>query len=181
MKTLKQLREKYGALIAELAFRFDLDEALVAGVIWQESRGDPQAISVAGAKGLMQLMPATARRFKVKNVFDPEQNIAGGTQYLAWLIKRFGASRIELALAGYNAGEGNVEKYGRQIPPFKETQKYVPAVLSHMQRYRALIEAEEAAAREAAKPAFEAVEVKTPKAGLKDVFLYYWRKAKGKK
>lgn len=179
MKTLKQLREKYGALIAELAFRVDLDEALVAGVIWQESRGDPQAISVAGAKGLMQLMPATARRFKVKNVFDPEQNIAGGTQYLAWLMKRF--KFIELALAGYNAGEGNVEKYKRQIPPFKETQKYVPAVLSHMQKYRALIEAEEAAAMEVAKPAFEAVEVKTPKAGLKDVFLYYWRKAKGKK
>jgi len=175
MKTLKQLREKYGALIAELAFRYDLDEALVAGVIWQESRGDPQAISVAGAKGLMQLMPATARRFKVKNVFDPEQNITGGTKYLAWLMKRF--NFIELALAGYNAGEGNVEKYGRQIPPFKETQKYVPAVLSHMQRYRALIEAEEAAAMEAAKPAFEAVEVKTPKAGLKDVFLYYWKKA----
>jgi len=175
MKTLKQLREKYGALIAELALRNGLDESLVAGVIWQESRGDPQAISVAGAKGLMQLMPATARRFKVKNVFDPEQNIAGGTKYLAWLMKRF--NFIELALAGYNAGEGNVEKYKRQIPPFKETQKYVPAVLSHMQRYRALIEAEEAAAREAAKPAFEAVEVTTPKAGLKDVFLYYWQKA----
>lgn len=123
---------KYAPIIQEAAAKHNVPVELICGVILQESGGNPKARSHAGAKGLMQLMPATARRFGVKNVYDPAQNIDGGTKYLSWLMDRFNGN-IELVLAAYNAGEGNVEKYGNKIPPFKETQKYVPAVLSYTQ------------------------------------------------
>jgi soluble lytic murein transglycosylase-like protein len=97
-------------------------------VIAIESAYDPDAISRSGAVGLMQLMPATARRYGVADRRNPSANLAGGTRYLKDLLVRFD-SDLELALAGYNAGENAVEKFGNRIPPFDETQNYVRKVL----------------------------------------------------
>jgi len=131
MKHAKRLA-RFAPLIESAARKHNVPVELICGVILQESGANPRARSHCGARGLMQLMPATARRFGVRNSYDPAQNIDGGTKYLRWLLDRFDGD-IELALAGYNAGEGNVEKYGNRIPPFKETQAYVPAVLSFTQ------------------------------------------------
>lgn len=123
---------KYSKHIENSAKKNSVPIELICGVILQESGGKSKAVSHCGAKGLMQLMPGTAKRFGVQNSFDPEQNIEGGTRYLKWLMKRFDGD-LELVLAAYNAGEGNVEKYGNKIPPFRETQKYVPNVLAYTQ------------------------------------------------
>ncbi len=123
---------RYAPIIQDAAAKHNVPVELICGVILQESGGNARATSPAGAKGLMQLMPATARRFGVKNIYDPAQNIDGGTAYLRFLMDRF-KGKIELVLAGYNAGEGNVEKYGNKIPPFAETKAYVPNVLGYTQ------------------------------------------------
>jgi len=120
-------RDAYDQIIAQAASTYGLDKGLVKAVIHTESGFNPFARSGPGAKGLMQLMPATARRFNVDDVYDPAQNIRGGAEYLSFLLKRFNS--LELALAGYNAGEGNVDKY-KGIPPFAETQDYVRRVIS---------------------------------------------------
>jgi soluble lytic murein transglycosylase-like protein len=101
---------------------------LVRAVIVVESAFNPHAVSKRGAVGLMQLRPATARRYGVADAFDPEQNIAAGVHYLRDLLTRYG-NNLELTLAAYNAGEDAVERYGHSIPPFAETQHYVPTVL----------------------------------------------------
>lgn len=103
--------------------REGVDPRFIHAVIWQESKYDSHARSHAGAQGLMQLMPATARRFGCDDPNDAAENIEAGTKYLSWLLKRF-AGNVSLALAGYNAGEGSVDKYNG-IPPFTETQNYV--------------------------------------------------------
>jgi len=121
---------RYAPAIKSAASRHGVPVELICGVILQESGGQSRVVSKAGAKGLMQLMPDTARRFGVRNSFNPAQNIEGGTKYLRWLLNRFDGN-VELTLAAYNAGEKNVEKYGMQIPPFKETQNYVPNVLGY--------------------------------------------------
>jgi soluble lytic murein transglycosylase-like protein len=108
---------------------------LVRAVIVVESAFNPNAVSNRGAVGLMQLRPATARRYGVANAFDPEQNIRAGVHYLRDLLTRYG-NNLELTLAAYNAGEDAVERYGRSIPPFAETQHYVPTVL---RIYRSLL------------------------------------------
>jgi soluble lytic murein transglycosylase-like protein len=101
---------------------------LVRAVIVVESAFNPNAVSNRGAVGLMQLRPATARRYGVANAFDPEQNIKAGVHYLRDLLTRYG-NNLELTLAAYNAGEDAVERYGHSIPPFAETRHYVPTVL----------------------------------------------------
>jgi soluble lytic murein transglycosylase-like protein len=104
-----------------------VDPRLIHAVIWQESKYKNAAVSHAGAQGLMQLMPATAKRFKCDDRSDSEANVTAGVKYLRWLLKRFDGN-VTLALAGYNAGEGNVMKYGRRVPPFRETRNYVRRV-----------------------------------------------------
>jgi soluble lytic murein transglycosylase-like protein len=106
-----------------------VDPRLVHAVIRAESGYNDRAQSNKGALGLMQLIPATAERMGVKNPFDPVDNIFGGTRYLSQLIKMFNGD-LELALAGYNAGENAVIRYGNRIPPFAETQAYVPKVMA---------------------------------------------------
>ena len=123
---------RYAPVIQDAARRHNVPIELICGVILQESGANPRAVSHAGAKGLMQLMDGTAKRFGVANSFDPRQNIEGGTKYLRFLLTHF-KGNVELALAGYNAGEHNVAKHGNKIPPFRETQNYVPAVLGYTQ------------------------------------------------
>jgi len=101
-----------------------VDPLLIYSVMHQESSFKSRAISPKGARGLMQLMPGTAVRYGVTNIFDPKQNIEGGARYLRFLLDRFDGD-VNLALAGYNAGEGAVEKFGWRIPPYSETQEYV--------------------------------------------------------
>ena len=110
-------------IILRAGEKHGVDPRFIHAVIWQESKYKVQARSGAGAQGLMQLMPATARRFGCTNAYDTASNIDAGTKYLRFLLQRFDGN-VSLALAGYNAGEGSVDKYNG-IPPYKETQNYV--------------------------------------------------------
>lgn len=124
-------RNAFDHIIQHAAQTHGVSAGLIKAVMHTESGFNVRARSPVGAQGLMQLMPATARRFNVSNPYDPQQNIMAGAKYLAWLLKRF-KGNTSLALAGYNAGEGNVDKYGG-IPPFRETQDYVRRVNSRYQ------------------------------------------------
>lgn len=127
----------YGDEIAAASRKYGVDEAVVRAIIHAESAFNPKALSRVGAQGLMQLMPATARRFGVGDAFDASQNIRGGVQYLAWLLKRFDGN-LTLAAAGYNAGEGAVDKY-KGVPPYAETRRYVERVGLLAERYRGTV------------------------------------------
>lgn len=127
---------KFDSMIQEAAQKYGVDPNLVKSVIKQESGFNPNARSGVGAQGLMQLMPGTARSLGVKNPMDPRQNIMGGTKYLSQQLKTFNGD-VKKALAAYNAGPGNVKKYGG-VPPFKETQNYVKNITADYSRRTAL-------------------------------------------
>ena len=126
---------KVDGFIIESGVRNGVDPVLLYAQMHQESSFKRGAISPKGARGLMQLMPGTAARFGVTNIFDPQQNIEGGARYMRFLLDHF-AGDVSLALAGYNAGEGAVLKYGRRIPPYRETQDYVQRISQRYLRLR---------------------------------------------
>jgi soluble lytic murein transglycosylase-like protein len=131
-------------IIMHAGEREGVDPRLVHAVIWQESKYKNDAVSHVGAQGLMQLMPATAKRFGCENANDAESNVNAGVKYLRVLLKRFDGD-VTLALAGYNAGEGNVDKY-EGVPPFGETQNYVRVITGRYGKtYHPVLKPEEAA------------------------------------
>jgi len=131
LQTLQAIAREQAVPILRSTVGTQVSPALVLAVISVESAGKPDAVSGAGAQGLMQLMPATAERFGVTDSLKPDENIAGGVKYLDWLMKEFGNDPI-LVLAGYNAGEGSVRNH-QGVPPFAETRDYVPKVLAAFQ------------------------------------------------
>lgn len=134
MERVQNRLENYAGTIEKAAEKFGVPTALVKAIITAESAGNPNAVSPVGAKGLMQLMDGTAKDLDVSNPFDPRQNIMGGTEYIARMMKTFG--RLDHAIAAYNAGPGNVKKHDG-IPPFAETQAYVRKVQRYMSMYAA--------------------------------------------
>lgn len=126
---------KFASYVNEASARYRLPVELIHAVIAVESNYNPRAVSRKGAKGLMQLMPATAIRFGSIDVFDARQNILAGSHYLRWLLDTFGQN-LELTLAAYNAGEAAVLQAGRRVPNFSETQNYVPKVITLFERLR---------------------------------------------
>jgi len=137
LKDFEKNKKKHAATINYYADRYRLPQSLLHAVVTAESAYDADAISRAGAVGLMQLMPATAERYGVSNRRNPFDNLDGGTRYLRDLLKQFD-NNLVLALAAYNAGEGAVKKYGNQVPPYKETRNYVNKVIAYYKKYRKL-------------------------------------------
>ena len=129
------LIRQYSPIIERASLAYGVEKALVHAVISAESGYNPYAISRTGATGIMQLMPDTAKRYGVKNVLDPVDNINGGVRYLKDLLVLFNGN-IELAVAAYNAGENAVIRYGNRIPPYAETVQYVPRVLGFYRRFQ---------------------------------------------
>jgi len=127
--------KKFSPTVDAIAKLYRLPKSLVHAVITAESAYNPNAISRAGAVGLMQLMPGTAKRYGVKNRMNPYENIHGGSRYLRDLLIMF-KNDLRLALAAYNAGEGAVKKYGYKVPPYKETQTYVRRVINYYKKYQ---------------------------------------------
>ncbi|MGI8409276.1 MAG: lytic transglycosylase domain-containing protein [Pyrinomonadaceae bacterium] len=119
----------YDSYIVDSSRRYGIDPLLIYAQMHQESSFKLRATSHKGASGLMQLMPATARRFGVTKIYDPKQNIDAGVRYMRWLLDTFHGD-VVLALAGYNAGEGAVMKYGGNVPPYRETKEYVRRITS---------------------------------------------------
>lgn len=127
---------RFSSIIDVAAKSHGIEPALVQAVITAESGFNPNALSRKGASGLMQLMPDTARRYGVQDIFDPVQNIHGGVRYLRDLLAMFNGD-LRLAVAGYNAGENAVIRAGNRVPPYAETQHYVPKVIDYYHKFRA--------------------------------------------
>lgn len=127
---------KYDLLIDRAAEKYKVDSSLIKAVIKAESNFNNKAVSPVGARGLMQLMPATASYMQVADSFHPENNIEGGVRYLRYLLNLY-HENLPLALSAYNAGEGTVSRYNNQIPPYRETRLYVQRVMSYFNRYLA--------------------------------------------
>jgi soluble lytic murein transglycosylase-like protein len=126
---------RYAPLVQKAAREHSLDRALLQAMIAAESGFDPRAVSPKGAVGLMQLMPETARRYGVRNLYDPAENIQGGAKYVRDLMRKFN-NDLSLTLAAYNAGEDAIVQYGNRIPPYRETLQYVPRVLTLYRQYQ---------------------------------------------
>ena len=127
--------KRYSAIVESAARAHGVDSALVHAVISAESGYNPSAVSRTGARGLMQLMPATAERYGVQNIMDPTENIVAGVKYLRDLLTMF-QGNLELTVAAYNAGENAVHKYGDRVPPYAETMGYVPKVLAFYRKFQ---------------------------------------------
>jgi soluble lytic murein transglycosylase-like protein len=127
--------QKYAAIIQTASKAYGVDASLIHAVISAESAYNPYAMSRAGAMGLMQLMPETARRYGVQNMMDPAENIHGGVRYLRDLLTMF-RGRMDLAIAAYNAGENAVIRHGNRVPPYAETRHYVPKVLGFYKNFQ---------------------------------------------
>ena len=134
-KNLEKNRKKHSGTIEVMASRYKLPKSLIHAVITAESAYDSEAVSRAGAVGLMQLMPGTAKRYGVKNRRNPYENVSGGAQYLRDLLVMYD-NNLQLALAAYNAGEGAVKKYNNTIPPYRETRNYVKKVIAFYNKYK---------------------------------------------
>ena len=143
--TERRIATEYGAEINRAAKRHNLDPALILAVIKTESNGEPKAVSEAGAKGLMQLMDGTAEEMGVRDVFDPTQNIEGGSRYLREMLDRYDGDKAR-ALAAYNAGPTAVDKHDG-VPPYRETKEYVTRVLDTLRRIRGPVTPESAKVR----------------------------------
>lgn len=128
-------QKRYAVLVAQTALAYQLDEALLHALISTESGYQPGALSKKGAIGLMQVMPGTGKRYGARDLHDPAQNLAAGARYLRDLLRQFNDD-LPLALAAYNAGENAVLRYGKRIPPYRETQQYVPRVLALYKKFQ---------------------------------------------
>jgi hypothetical protein len=132
----KNAENRYHSLIVKTAYRYKVEPAIIKAIIMAESGFNPKAVSKVGARGLMQLMPRTARSLGVENIFKPAHNIDAGVRYFKYLLDKYDGE-IELALAAYNAGSYNVRKYGG-VPPFKATKFYINKVLKYYEAYRTI-------------------------------------------
>lgn len=150
---------KLQTILETTARRYDLDPGLVREVARQESDFDPHSVSNKGALGVMQLMPATAHDLGVQHPFNAAENIDGGARYLKALLQRYDGD-IPLTLAAYNAGPGSVDRYGRRVPPYAETQAYVKAITRRLKRHGHAVAA--AHARRSASPAAHAAPLPSP-------------------
>ena len=152
---------KLADIVEAAAKQYDVDPLLVHSVIQVESNYQAKAVSPKGAQGLMQLIPATARRFGATNSFDPKENIEAGVRYLKYLGTMF-SEDLGLALAAYNAGEGAVQKYGNSIPPYRETEQYVHNVGKRYVEARTAADKKKQEAEKAIEPVPVAAEEKHP-------------------
>lgn len=151
-QSLPPMAQRYAPLITDVARQYAIDPLLVHAVIRAESAYQPAAVSGKGALGLMQVMPATGARFGKTALSQPRDNVEAGVAYLSWLMRRFDG-RLDLVLAGYNAGEGAVARYGNAVPPYAETQAYVRKVLAHYASFNGQVPLVAGARKPAAPPA----------------------------